>query len=194
MGREFELKFAATEAQQAEILRDFPGDWRSIAMETTYYDTPDGALGHRRWTLRRRFENGVSVCTVKIPAPGGSCGEWEVECPAIEDAISELCKLGSPEELRTLTAAGVIPVCGAKFTRQALTVTQEGCTVELALDRGILLGGGREMALCEIEAELKSGTDADAMAFGQILARKYGLRPETRSKYRRALLLAKGEI
>ena len=44
-----------------------------------------------------------------------------------------------------------------------------------------------------MEVELKSGTDADAIAFAGILAEKYGLEPEEKSKYRRALGLAQGE-
>ena len=58
MGREFELKFRATEAQQAAILEKYEG-FRKIAMETTYYDTADRALSARRITLRQRKENGA---------------------------------------------------------------------------------------------------------------------------------------
>ena len=72
MGREIELKYAALSPQQEALRAAFPGSWQSIAMETTYYDTPAGELSARRITLRRRMENGVSVCTVKTPAPGGA--------------------------------------------------------------------------------------------------------------------------
>ncbi len=41
------------------------------------------------------------------------------------------------------------------ITRRALTVELESCTVELALDSGVLLGSGRELPLCEVEVELK---------------------------------------
>ena len=70
MGREFELKFSATPQQQASLACRF-GEFSVIAMETTYYDTPDRALSDRRITLRRRLENGVSICTVKTPAENG---------------------------------------------------------------------------------------------------------------------------
>ena len=65
--------------------------------------------------------------------------------------------------------------------------------MELALDRGVLLGGGREVALCEVEVELKDGQPEAAVAFAQELAEKFGLRPEQKSKFRRALALAEGE-
>lgn len=191
MGREFELKYSAAPEQQEAIRAAFP-DLHPIEMETTYYDTPNGDLSARRWTLRRRFENGKSVCTVKTPAPGGARGEWELELDDIHAAIPELCKLGAPEELRELTAGGVIPVCGAKFTRLAGPLEAPGCTLELALDCGILLGGGKSEVLCEVELELKDGDEAAAVAYAQALAYRFGLVPQPKSKYRRALDLAQG--
>ena len=190
MGREFELKFTAEKDVLPQIRSAFPGAWQKIAMETAYYDTPDGLLGQRRWTLRRRYENGKSICTVKTPCADGGRGEWETECDRIEDAIPVLCKLGCPEELISLTADGLIHICGAKFTRRALTIEENGCILELALDEGKLLGGDQEEPLCEVEVELKSGTDADALAYARVLARKFDLRPEAKSKYLRALELA----
>lgn len=188
MGREFELKYRADEKKIASVREKF-GEFTSISMETAYYDTPGRELGKRRWTLRRRYENGRSVCTVKTPTDGLGRGEWEVECGNIEDAIPILCKLGGPEVLQALTAGGVEQVCAAKFTRLATAVEVPGCTVELALDRGILLGGGKELPFAEIEVELKSGSEEAAVAFAQALALEFGLTPEPESKYKRALAL-----
>ena len=92
-----------------------------------------------------------------------------------------------------LTAEGIVDICGARFTRLAASLTAEGCTLELALDRGVLLGGGREMPLCEVEVELKEGSEEGALAFARHLAETYGLRSEKKSKFRRALDLAKKE-
>lgn len=194
MGREFELKYAAAAGQQARILADYPLSWKSIAMETTYYDTPDGAFSRLRWTLRRRYENGISVCTLKTPGEKGGRGEWELECGTIQEAIPELCRLSGIPELARLAEEGIVAVCGARFTRQAALLQAEGCTLELAVDSGILLGGGRELPLCEIEVELKDGSEDAAAAFAASLAARYGLIAEPRSKYRRASLLAKGEL
>ena len=189
MGREFELKYRA-EAAQLEAIRQHFGDFTSIAMETTYYDTPARTLGKLRWTLRRRLENGVSVCTVKTPAPGGGRGEWEVRCGDILAGVPVLCNLGAPKELEMYTKEGLLPICGARFTRLAKSVSVEDCTVELALDAGCLLGGGREEPLCEVEVELKSGSEAAAVAFAEALAVRFGLVPEEASKFKRALTLA----
>lgn len=192
MGREFELKFTAVPEQQAAIHGRF-GSFTSVYMETTYYDTPDSSLSARHITLRRRMENGVSVCTVKTPADDHGRGEWETECEDIGSAIPVLCALGCPVDLPSLAAGGLVPICGARFTRLAKAVTAPGCTVELALDSGVLTGGGRELSLCEVEVELKSGSEEAAAAFARSLAAEFGLAPEKKSKFRRALALARGE-
>lgn len=189
MGREFELKFAATKEDHGALRLRF-GNLSPITMETTYYDTPGGDIRRLRWTLRHRKENGISVCALKTPGIGFGHGEWEVHCSRIEDAIDALLAKGAPKELADLAAAGLKATCGARFTRLAGLINAPGCQVELALDEGFLLGGGKELPLCEIEVELKAGSEEAAAAFAIALAQEYGLRPETRSKIARALALA----
>ena len=147
MGIEFELKFRATPEALESIRKHIPGAEQVFTMETTYYDTPEGALSAKYYTLRRRQENNISVCTLKTPANSQGRNEYEVECPSIEGAIPLLCKLSN----ETLPDA-VIPVCGAKFTRIAKTVTLENCTVEVALDQGVLTGcGGFALGIADNE-------------------------------------------
>ena len=189
MGREFELKFAAT-ALDHEALRARYPHLSPISMETTYYDTPQGDIRALRWTLRSRKENGVTVCALKTPGEGFGHGEWEVCCDKIEKAIGPMLGKGAPKQIYYFAQSGFSPVCGARFTRLAGLVDAPGCTVELALDEGWLLGGGREAPLCEIEVELKAGSEEAAAAFAMELAQEYGLRPETRSKIARATALA----
>ena len=192
MGREFELKFRATPAQQAAIAEAF-GDFSPISMETTYYDTPDRALSARRITLRRRLENGVPVCTLKTPGSGYSRGEWNVEKKEIAAAVSELCKLSGVAELSKWAESGFVPLCAARFVRQRRCLSLPEFTAELALDQGLLLGAGREMPLCELELELISGSETALVEYAGNLASQYGLQPEPESKFRRAMALATGE-
>lgn len=189
MSKEFELKYAATPEILAAVRQEL-GSVTEIAMETTYYDTPGKDLSARHMTLRRRYENGVSVCTLKAPDGNNRRKEWETEAASIEEAIPILCKLSNWQELENLAAGGLIAVCSARFTRQAATVTLPDCVVEVALDSGALLGGGREVPLCELEVELKSGSEAAAAQFARILAAKYSLVGEPKSKFARAKALA----
>lgn len=190
MGREFELKYRADTGKIAAI-REKYGEFASISMETAYFDTPEGDLRRLRWTLRRRLENGKSVCTVKTPAANGGRGEWETEMDNILGAVPELCKLGGPAELPALTEKGLVQTCAARFTRLAKLVETEGCTVELALDQGVLLGGGKTLPFAEVEVELKDGSEDAAAAFAQALAAEFSLTPEPKSKVQRAMELTK---
>lgn len=192
MGREFELKYAADGAALETLKLRYP-HLSPITMETTYYDTPDGALSSMHWTLRRRMENGLSVCTLKTPLPDGARGEWEVACSSIEAAIPLLAAAGAPESLPQFTAGGITAVCGARFTRLAGLLETEAFTAELALDQGVLLGGGAQLPFTEVEVELKTGNQYAVIVFAEALAAEFGLRKEKKSKYRRALDLARGE-
>ena len=189
MGREFELKFRA-DAAVIEKIREKYGCFIPISMETTYYDTFDLKLAFHHWTLRRRMENGVSVCTFKCPRADGSREEWEVEAPNINEGIMQLCKAGADWELMRATAGGLMEVCGARFTRLAKTMEVPGGTLELALDQGVLLGRGKELPFWEVEVELKEGSDDIAADFARALAEEFGLVPEAKSKYVRAMTLA----
>ncbi len=188
MGRELELKFKAGDEPFRAILSAF-APFTEISMETTYFDTADGALAARNITLRCRTENGNAVCTVKAPIDDYARGEWELSCGDITTAIPILMEQGAPKILEALTENGVFPQCGARFTRLAKTLELPGCTVELALDKGQLSGGGKTAALQEIEVEYKSGSEAHAMAFALELAAKYGLKKEKFSKFKRAKML-----
>ena len=188
MGREFELKYQATPETIAAIQAKF-GEFTPISMETTYYDTEDLSLRQRRWTLRRRLENGKSVCTVKTPLPDGSRGEWETESTDFAEGVRQLCAMGAPKEIVDYIDQGVTPFCGAKFTRLSKTIALPGGSVELALDQGVLLGSGRKLPFTEVEVELKCGEDSVAREFAQWLAREFDLREQPKSKLARAMAL-----
>ena len=190
MSREFELKYRADSAVLPAI-REVYGDFFTTEMETTYYDTEDLKLAVHHWTLRKRMENGVAVCTFKSPADNGGRNEWEVECDNILPGIMQLCQKGAPWELMRATAGGVRPFCGARFTRLSKLLTlEDGTKVELALDEGILTGGSNRQSFAEVEVELKEGDDEIACAFAKALAEEFGLTQESRSKFVRAMTLA----
>ena len=193
MSVEYELKFKADPDGQQAILESVGGQEARFSMETVYYDTPNGDLSAKKYTLRKRKENDTWVCTLKTPAQGNGRGEWETICNRIEDAIPVLASMGAPEDLLSLTSSGVQEICGARFDRIARTLVFEDGVLELAVDRGVLTGGGKEIPLCEVEVELKEGQIALADHYAKVLAHKFGLVPEKYSKFCRALALAKGE-
>jgi inorganic triphosphatase YgiF len=193
VGFEYEKKIRADENILKEIDKALKEPPYILQMETTYYDTPKGALSKRKITLRRRLENGISVCTLKTPTGTAARGEYQAECDSITNAIPILCKLSNWEELLLLTAEGVVPVCGAKFTRTARKISFGDSLLEVALDQGILIGGHKEAPLFEVEVELLSGKEQDADLYAALLSQRFSLQEEPKSKFRRALELAKGD-
>lgn len=194
MGLEYERKYRTDEETLQKIHNALSEASYILQMETTYYDTPDSALSQKKITLRRRFENGTSICTLKTPSRGYGRGEFQTEAASIEEAIPLLCKLSGFAALESLAKNGLIAVCGAKFTRIARKINFADSVLELALDSGVLLGGGKELPLYEVEVELLTGETRDADLYSAILSEKFHLQEEKESKFRRAMALAKGEI
>lgn len=192
MGKELEYKLIATPAVLEQLQAAVQGKQTLYQMQTTYYDTPDGILSQRRCTLRCRMENGYPVCTFKTPISETERGEFDAEGVTIEQAIGQLAEKSGVLELHTLTQ-NLVSVCGARFQRIAKEIAGDGFVAELALDNGVLLGGGREMPLCEAELEYKSGDEEAFVAYAIAFIEEHGLQQEKRSKFARASALAKGE-
>jgi inorganic triphosphatase YgiF len=199
MGQELEFKLAVPQPMLLEKILFDPvvtqvrqGDYCLLNMSTTYYDTPDRALRQRHWALRLRQENDRPVATLKTPGQGHARGEWSCEAPSIEAALEPLMVQGAPAELADLTAGKPLNmVCAARFSRRAADlVFADGTVCELAGDVGELLGGREREALCEVELELKSGSEETVAAFARELMERFGLQEESRSKFARAAALA----
>ena len=192
MATEYEYKFKIDRLDMPALNAAFPQESKEIQMETVYYDTPSGSLSARHYTLRRRLENGVSVCTLKTPA-GDARNEWETENVFIDNAIGELIAQGAPAELQALVDEGLCAICGARFTRLAKIIPITDGIVEMALDYGYLFAGDRRETLCEMELELKSGSKESFDLFVWSVSGEFLLQEEPKSKFARALRLYKGE-
>ena len=192
MATEYERKFKLNTPTFWALRDAFLRDAKEIQMETTYYDTPSGAMSSRHYTLRRRLENGKSVCALKTPA-GDARNEWETENASIEEAIPQLIALGAPAELQELAKEGLLPICCAKFVRLAKRIPITGGELEMALDYGKLFGADRSLPLCELELELKSGNKKSFDLYVWSVAGEFLLEEEPESKFSRAFKLYKGE-
>ena len=84
MGKEIEIKLAAPDAAalkavgaDARVEAARTGAWQEIRMVTEYLDTPDRAIAARKWTLRRRMENGEAA-RLDVGIRGGGVGYWHL--------------------------------------------------------------------------------------------------------------------
>lgn len=189
MGKELEYKYAPTAGDGSFILERFPGDWEQVTMESTYYDTLQGDLARKRYTLRLRKENGQQVITCKTPGGGNARNEWEYPAGSLAEGIPALLAMGAPEELASYLRAGLVARCGAAFTRMRRTLRFGDGEAELAWDKGELRGGAMREPLLEIELELKSGDEAAFTAWCGQMAEELKLRTIKESKFARAAAL-----
>ncbi len=199
MGTELEWKYDLPETLPEEEILAWPGvrerlaeTPRRIRMRSVYYDTPDRSLSEARITLRRRLENDVSVICCKAPLPGAEDpmlrGEWELAADDLNKALPRLAAEGAPAVLQE--HSDYLPVCGVEFARTAALLRfADGSAAELALDAGILRGASASQPFRVLELELKEGAPEAALDFLKLLAARFGLTPQKKSKYARAKAL-----
>ncbi len=164
-------------------------------MEARYFDTADLALQRSGLAYRVRREGGVWVATVK--GNGSSGGglhrreEWNVNVPSAEADIELLKGLSIwPQIKGAVGNAALEPIVVTRFQRFWQEVdTPDGSRVEIAFDKGVILAGEKEEPIMEVELELLEGNSAVLLELGAMLAKECGLRPESRSKFYRGLLL-----
>lgn len=180
-----------------ELTQYMKDDYVVHHMSSTYYDTDDGVLGQRKWTLRLRNEGGRMVAALKTPNMSDAAGfftrnEWQCSVDNIEDAIPMLIDQGAPRELKNLLKGRPLrAVCGAEFDRKAAYLfMDDGVRIEIAGDYGYLYGGDHRETICELELELLYGDAGSLPPLCNQLVGDYALQEETLSKYQRARALA----
>ena len=192
MSREFELKFATTPEGFAAVKAMYT-DYQDILMESTYYDTVDRKILKMGAMLRKRIENGLAFCTLKTPGEMDTRCELEVQTDSVFVAIPELCKIGAPSWLLQFNRDNLVAASGARYRRLAKMIDTEDSSVELALDEGVFLQGGREIPFCEIELELKEGERRAVLAIAEIIQSVPGVERQKESKYQRASQYSEAE-
>lgn len=199
---EIEAKFAVPNAgifQRLQALDRLAGFALSTSrvkhVHDTYLDTPDRAILAAGYACRRREQSDGVWMTLK--GLGSASGpihrreELEVWLPA--DQPPTLWPAGPARE-RVLHLTGGAPLGPLFELRQVRTVRSarqgERVAAELSLDEVQLNIGEKEIAYFELEAELApQGAEEDLEAMARCLLDEWGLAPEPRSKFERALAL-----
>lgn len=201
---EVEYKWDLTDAgglaalDAAEKLSPYIRGSKDIAMHATYYDTVDGDVLALRGGLRRREENGPSVCSLKLEVEvsdgKATREEYEVACDDIRQALELLPEAGAPRDVCEMLAGKELKVnCETEFDRRAfsLAVGAQGAAdafeAELAFDEGVLRRDGREQEFREMELEHKDGSLDAFNAFALDIQDTAHLTPQPLSKLARAM-------
>ena len=156
---ELEIKFHLSSGSD-EALEAHPmlrSDRQPEHEVTTYFDTPAGDLLRQAFSLRVRAIGTQRVQTLKLrgdQAGPFARGEWE--WPVNSDR-PDLDLLADTPAAPLLQAKELEPVFTTDVRRSVRTVQQDGATIEVAVDRGRVIAGGRAEEIRELELELKAG-------------------------------------
>ena len=75
------------------------------------------------------------------------------------------------------------------FVRAQVQLDTGKSTSIISYDEGMIRSGGRIAPISEIELELTDGDTDDMLKLGEKLAKRFGLQPEDKSKFKRGLEL-----
>ncbi|MEQ9146216.1 MAG: CYTH and CHAD domain-containing protein [Parvibaculaceae bacterium] len=203
MGHELELKLSLDEAEMDRLpacgrlaQADF-GTGEPRKLKATYFDNEANALRRRGVMLRLRNEDGRLIQTLKGKKAFGSlaAGRAEYETRVARNRKTpDLNRLPGDlkERLTRLLDGSRIE---AKFETDVdrtigLLQTDQGDRIELALDRGVIRAGRREVGISELELELKKGNPASLYRLALELVETVPMRIGVRSKGERGYALA----
>lgn len=141
-----------------------------------YYDTPSLELNGQRAALRVRQAGNRFIQTLKTQGEFVNGAhrreEWEWDLPSDQLEIGLLAEtpLATAVDLTQLAV-----VFETNFKRLAGNLESDAGMAECALDVGVVRSGVQEIALCEVEFELKSGRSEALLDWTRQLALEYPL-------------------
>jgi len=200
IGQEIEAKFAVPDARLLARLSGEPtlagmrlSPPTTVEVHDTYLDTEDGAVAAAGYAWRVREADGRETTTLKALAvtTGPVHRREEIEVPMFgsPDGWPD----GTAKELarRIIGDAALHPLVALTQHRTSRMIRKSRRTVAvMSLDEVTAHAGTYTDQYCEVEVELgRRGTEADLSALVACLRDEWGLIPESRSKYARAMAL-----
>ncbi len=167
---EIELKLEISTNDVDKLLASnlFVDPKATIEQRSIYFDTEDHRLFGAGFTLRIRRSGEVRVQTVKATGANASLfarDEWETtvetDSPVLDHTSPLLNEFGS-------LALNLSPLFEVSVKRRIWNMVENGSMIEVAVDQGLVVEGGRQAPICEVELELKDGDPKDLF----LLARK----------------------
>jgi inorganic triphosphatase YgiF len=176
--RELEIRFHvppdSLESLRQELNRHGA---RSTRMTAHYFDTPGDTLGSQQMSLRLRKEGRRWFQTLKAQR-SSSADRLEhnvaLRVPSGTMPVLDIARHDGTEagaRLRQVLRGAASEALGERYTtevtRLACQLSMSSSTVEAAFDSGILRSGERQVPICELELEYRSGDIASLFALAQ---------------------------
>ena len=166
-----------------------------VELGNVYFDTPELDLRRLDMGLRIRRSDKFSEQTIKCRGQvvGGLHARPEYNAP-VSGALPTLAafptEIWPSLELRDAIQDQLVAQFRTDFVRRYWLIAFEGAEIELAWDRGEIVGSLGRSEIDELELELKSGTANALFALAARLAGLGGVRLGAQSKAQRGYLLA----
>lgn len=201
MATEIELKLALAPEDASRLARSpvlsaaTRSRPRTRSVYSVYYDTPELDLARRGMALRLRKVGRRWIQTLKTAGETGAGlhARGEYEAPAAAQLLNFTALAATPAaELFAAPdfRARLHPAFVTRFRRSARQVEiYPGEEAELAVDRGSIAAGDREVPICEVEIELRQGAPEHLFDFAQLLLKDVDLRLDNVSKAERGYAL-----
>jgi triphosphatase len=201
--KEIEIKLELSPATLARLkkiplLRVPKGATRRSAEVSVYFDTDKHKLRKKGLMLRVRRIGNRYIQTIKATGKSGlfERDEWESGIASAQPDL-ELARGTALEALvgRKLRRR-LKPMFETRVARAVYPLRGSTGEIEFTVDRGTIVAGDRSAPLCEIELELKRGSQAELFNVARELMQAVPARLEFRSKSQRGyeLLDDKGSI
>lgn len=160
-----------------------------------YFDTPDRSLEKAGLSLRIRRSGRKRIQTVKADGTG-SAGlfarpEWE---RAVADDTPIVDRTTPVRALLGRKVADIAPAFEVRVERRKWDIREGEAGIELVLDRGEVLAGGRRAPICEVELELKQGDPVALFAFARRIDGLVPVRLGVLTKAERGYGLVRGAV
>lgn len=186
---ETELKFALGPQAAEDLRREVFAGRETRDIRSVYYDTANWALRAQGLSLRVREADGESLQGLK-GLNGAARLEREVSLTG--GGLDRDALAGTPAA-EILAEAEAAPVFETRVRRTVSRLKAGRAEIELALDEGEFVAGGRVAPILELEMELKAGSPAALFSEAERWRARRGLSVLTRSKAERGYALAAGE-
>ncbi len=196
--QEIELKLQIATPEDIEAMKKFFSKYFSCQeaatchMQARYFDTCDFLLLHSGLTYRIRLENTHYFATLKGKNQSNSplCRRLEINIPAtsFEPDANHFASFKDAQRFTHLAQGKKLsPIVTNDFIRQTMLVKHGNCQIEVSLDKGNIFAADKNIPICELELELKDGTEEDVLKLGTILKENFFLKDSYESKFYRGL-------
>ncbi|RQP26239.1 CYTH and CHAD domain-containing protein [Piscinibacter terrae] len=199
--REIELKFQVPPQARAAVDAAVAGAARPprVRLQAAYFDTADRALARVGLALRVRREGRRLVQTLKgLEGDGITRSEHNVNLStaavnAADPSLHADTPVGQRLAVVLRDSSPLVMTFRTDIRRRTRAVRTRHGMVEIAFDDGVITAGEEQLAVCELEIELLSGSPLAVLAAARTWVKRHGLWLDTRGKAERGDMLSRGE-